>query len=207
MKFIYTLILAFILGHSHEAFAQRRIKQMDPQKEEQEKEAKKSEHKSWKDRMTYGGNFWLSLSNTYSQIYIQPLVGYKVTDNFIAGGGFTYIYWRQSYSYYTPGSITTQTITHSDNVYGLNLFARHTLFGPVFAHTEYQPMNFTSYNGYNESRREWTHAFYVGGGVNQSGMYVQVLYDLLWQATPSDPRSFARSFYPSPWNIRIGFLF
>lgn len=193
-------------------FAQRKIQQMDPQKEELESQAKQSEAKPWRERLVFGGNMGLSISNSYSFVLAQPVVGYKVTENFIAGGGVTYIYWKQSYSYVTPGSTSQKTISISDNVYGLNFFGRHSLFGPAFAHIEYQPMNFTSYNGYNESKRIWTNALYLGGGINQSsnggsGAYALVLYDILWQDVSLDPKSFAKSFYPSPWNIRVGFMF
>ena len=211
MKTKIAILMILMLG-TQTIFAQRKIKQMDPQKEEMDKQAKQAESRPWTDRLVYGGNVGLTISTSYSFVLAQPLVGYKVTDNFIAGAGFTYIYWKQSYSYTTPGTTGQNNISISDNVYGLNFFARHSLFGPAFAHIEYQPMNFTSYNGYNESKRIWTNALYLGGGINQStnggrGAYVLVLYDILWQDASLDPRSYAKSFYQSPWNIRVGFMF
>ncbi len=207
MNRIFFLAFSLLIIGQYDVYGQRKIKQMDPQREEMEQEATNSEQVRWQDKMTYGGNFWFTFSSTYSMLYLQPLVGYKVTDKFMVGGGITYIYWSQEYSYYSPGGVPQPSKTISDNVFGLNFFTRRTLFGPVFVHAEYQPMNFNSYNALNEFKRIWTHAMYLGGGVNQSGAYALVLYDVLWRTTPSDPKSYSRSFYPSPWNIRIGFMF
>jgi hypothetical protein len=189
-------------------FAQRKVQEMDPQKAEQAQAAKDYEKTPWTDKLTYGGNFWFSFGSGFSQIYLQPLVGYRVTDKFTAGTGFTYIYTSQKY--YVSNN---QTVTYSDNVYGLNFFARHQLFGPLFAQAEYQPMNFTSYNRLGESKRMWTNALYLGGGLSQSmggkgGFYMMVLYDVLWRSYDSaNPSAYPRSFYGTAWNFRIGMMF
>ncbi len=181
---------------------------MDADKQAKEDEAKSYEKKPLSERLVYGGNFWLGFSSTSAQVYVQPLVGYKVTDNFLAGGGFTYIYWKQEYLL-----SNNQTITFSDNIYGPNFFARHTIFGPLFAQAEYQPMNFTSHNLLNESKRIWTNAFYVGGGINQSfgksgsGAYILLLYDVIWRNRDPNPAAFDRSFRPTPFDIRFGLFF
>lgn len=184
------------------------MKKMDSDKQAQDDEARSYEKKSFSERLLYGGNFWLSFGSQSAQVYVQPMVGYKVTDKFIAGVGFTYIYWKQEYVFNN-----NQTLTLSDNIYGLNLFGRHTLFGPLFAHAEYQPMNFTSHNYYGEERRVWTNAFYLGGGINQSfgksgsGAYIMLLYDVLWRNRDSNPASFDRSFRSTPLDIRFGLFF
>ena len=205
----FFLVVCSLLVLYNCSMAQRRMKQMDADKQAQQDEIKSYERKTWQEKMVYGGNFWLLFGSSYSQLYIQPLVGYKITEKFIAGGGFTYIYWKQQYS-----NGNNQTLSISDNIYGFNLFARHTLFGPVFAHAEYQPMNFTSHNWLFESKRVWTNALYLGGGINQSfgksgsGAYFMMLYDVLWQdRDPNNPAAFDRSFRASPFDFRIGVLF
>jgi len=177
---------------------------MDPEKQESEEKSKSLSKDSWKDRLTFGGNFWLGFGSFSSQVIIQPLVGYKVTDKFLAGGGLTYIYWKETYQL-TNGS----SLSFSDNIYGLNFFGRHTIFEPLFAHVEFQPLNFTSFNFMTgDNKRLWTNALYLGGGINQSfgktgsGAYIMLLYDVLWRQ--SDPNGFQQSFYNSPYNIRFG---
>jgi hypothetical protein len=201
--------LFFMLVLVSPVLSQRRMKQMDSDKQAQEDEVKSYEQQSWKDKMVYGGNFWLAFGSASSMVYLQPLVGYKVTENFTAGGGFTYIYWKQQYFF-----SNNQTITLTDNIYGLNMFARHNLFGPIFAYAEYQPMNFTSYNYLQESKRIWSNSLFLGGGINQSfgksgsGAYILLLYDVLWsERDQTNPRAFDKSFRPSPFDIRFGLFF
>lgn len=197
----------FLLLSSIPVMAQRKIKPMDPEKAEREAAEKEGQNSNWTDRLVFGGNFMASFGNTFSQVLIAPLVGYKVNERFIAGAGVTYMYWSQSLALSNG-----QTLDYSDNVYGLNLFGRHSLFGPLFAHAEYQPMNFTAYNGLGDHKRQWSNALYLGGGVNQSignsgAFYVMLLYDVLWEDYPTDPRSYPTSFMLSPLDIRIGFFF
>jgi hypothetical protein len=74
------------------------------------------------------------------------------------------------------------------------------------------PMNFNSFNALGERKRIWSNSLYLGGGINQSddnsGVYIMLLYDILWRNyTTYDPTSFSRSFYNTPWDIRIGMFF
>ena len=202
------LLISFLLWAFYPATAQRKIREMDPQKAEQDQAARDYEKNTspWTDRLTYGGNFWISGGSGSLFIYLQPLVGYKVNENLIAGGGVTYIYWSQR-RLLSNGKY----LDLNDNAFGLNLFARHTVFGPVFAHIEYMPMNFTTSNRVGDSQRIWANALFLGGGYNQSvggmGGYILVLYDVLWQSDPVSITAFRKSFYQSPWNIRFGVMF
>lgn len=200
------VILAVFISLTSQA--QRRIKPMDPEKAEKEAAANEYQNKSWSDRMVYGGNFMISFGSNSSQVLLAPLVGFKVNDHFMVGSGVTYMYWSQNY--YLRGS--SGTIKISDNIYGLNFFGRHSLFGPLFVHGEYQPMNFTAYNGYGDHKRIWTNALFLGGGVSQQigdngAFYLMLLYDVLWQNYPSNPWSYQKSFLPSAFDIRMGFFF
>jgi hypothetical protein len=93
----------------------------------------------------------------------------------------------------------------SDNIYGLNIFARQLIFEPAFVHVEYNPLNFSVFNSTNgDSKRNWVNAFYIGGGINQSisdrsSIYIMILYDVL-----HDPN---RSFRQTPIDFRTGFFF
>jgi hypothetical protein len=203
-------IIGLILGtFSLPVTAQRKLKDMDSDKESQKDRFRDDENGSWKDKISFGGNLTGGIGNGSAFFLIQPQVFYRVLPKSMVGAGITYIYWSQKYIDYT----TNQAITLSDNAYGLNLFARQTLFGPIFAHVEYMPINFTAYNRYGDQKRVWGNSLYLGGGYSnatnqKSGVYILLLYDVLWQQDDlSDPKTYTKTFYASPWNFRIGFMF
>jgi hypothetical protein len=194
--FIFVLTSVFVLPLQ----AQRRMKQMDPDKQEAEDRAKAYETTPWYDKISYGGNIGAAFGSGYSSILVQPMLFYRFTDKTMAGAGVTYYYWSQKYILGNG-----QTTTFKDNAYGVNLFARQILFDPIFAHIEFNPMNFTYYDRFNgDQKRIWKNAFYIGGGMQQKfsergGYYIMLLYDVLWDKD--------RSFYPIPYDLRIGFFF
>ena len=60
------------------------------------------------EKLVFGGNFGLQLGN-YTNITLSPIVGYRVTDDLVLGGGPTYIY--SSIRYATDSnSPTTSTV-------------------------------------------------------------------------------------------------
>lgn len=203
MKKLFCLIGIQILLLSvfkNTAYCQRKIKNMDADKEAANNDDKTSSAQRWQDNVSFGGNVGASFFNGGGFVLLQPTAFYKLAKNTTAGAGITYIYWQQKIPLLNGSSLT-----FSDNVFGLNLFARQQLFDPVFVHVEYNPMNFTRYNPLTrDEARTWVNAFYVGGGImNRSssggGYYIMGLYDLLWNAE--------KSFYPRPIDIRLGFFF
>lgn len=200
-KKLIFIVCLFII--SFQTFAQRKIKQMDSEKQEQEEVAKKYEKSPWREKVKFGGAASMMFGSSYSFFFVQPLAGYQVNDNFIAGGGITYTYWSQTYY-----GFQNQKYEYSDNAYGLNFFARHRIAGNVCAHAEYMPMNFNSYNGYGDQKRMWSHSLYVGGAIQQDPVYILILYDVLWHDYDnSDPLKYATSYRASPLDIRVGFMF
>ncbi len=190
----------------NQTIAQRRIKEIDPQREEQKADAKKYNTIDWSEKLLYGGNAWMGISSMGSVVMLQPQVGYKLNERALIGTGLTYIYMNQKITY------SNNTFDFKEHILGINLFSRFKIFNPVFAHVEYMPMNFNSFNALGERKRIWSNSLYLGGGINQSddnsGVYIMLLYDILWRNyTTYDPTSFSRSFYNTPWDIRIGMFF
>ena len=190
----------------NQTIAQRRIKEIHPQREEQKEEAKNYNAIDWSEKLLYGGNAWMGISSMGSVVMLQPQVGYKLNDRALVGTGLTYIYMNQKITY------SNNTFDFKEHILGINLFSRFKIFNPVFAHLEYMPMNFNSFNALGERKRIWSNSLYLGGGINQSddnsGVYIMLLYDVLWRNyTTYDPTSFSRSFYNTPWDIRIGMFF
>jgi len=198
------LIISICL--SNLVFAQRKLEQIDPEKkeEQQKQEAEKATSRSnrpdWMDKVSFGGNIGGNIASWGSFFVAQPMALYRFTDMTMAGVGGTYMYSSRNYQ-----TTLGQRLTLSDNIYGLNIFARQLLFDPAFAHVEYNPLNFSVFNSTTgDSKRNWVNAFYIGGGINQvvsdrSSIYIMILYDVL-----HDPN---RSFRQTPIDFRTGFFF
>jgi hypothetical protein len=198
--FVILLLCAFI-----KVEAQRKLEQIDPEKEEQIKQQKQDEDKrkaagpKWYDKVNFGGSASMFFSNVGSQFSVQPIALYNFNDYVSSGVGLSYFYYSLNYA------TSTGTQTYSNNAYGANVFGRFKLFDGIFAQAEYMPMNVSVYYpSTRQNEREWVDAFLVGAGQLQpfgdrSGGYFVVLYDLLYDAQ--------RSFSPSPLHIRVGMYF
>lgn len=172
--------------------AQRKMQQLDEEeakKQEQLKAYEKKDRKFDPEKLVYGGNLGGAISNNGSYFLLQPMVGYRVLEKTIPGLGFNYTYQSVKYN-------TGQTLSSSN--YGPIVFLRQGLFGNVFAHAEWSPMNYQLYSSFTKSERIWVNQAFIGGGFGGDGVQVYVLYNLLQDQSP---------FEGSPWYLRIGFLF
>lgn len=144
------------------------------------------------DRVVYGGNAGLQLgSNT--MISVSPTVGYKLTDDWIAGIRGIYQY----YKFNDPrGDFET-------NTYGGSIFTNYMIFKNIFLQAEYEKLNFETYSVQeNQLVRVWDNNFFVGGGLRQPVggkvyMNIQALYNLTYTTT---------SPYAKPWVINVGLM-
>ncbi len=148
-----------------------------------------------KDRLFLGGNLGgISFSSQGSALDLSPVIGYRVTEKFSAGAGPIYQFWSD------------RTAGIRVNNYGAKIFARHVLFGSVFAHTEYELLNIKHYfpdlsSGQWQSERRNVGSFFVGGGYTQplggtSSLMIIALYNL--NQTQYSPRM-------SPLYLSMGF--
>ncbi len=156
------------------------------------------------DRLRFGGNLSLGFGS-YTYINISPRVHYLVQDNLGVGTGFSWYYWKDNNDYGPNVNFKT-----SGNTWGLNFFSWYNPFGPVTLQAEYEPLNFEVYQGYSQNpntgdvtyiyEREWVHAMFLGGGIRQqagrANVFIMMLYDVLYDTN--------RSFYSSPWQLRMG---
>jgi hypothetical protein len=149
-------------------------------------------------RLVFGGGFGLSIGGVTS-IAVSPIVGYRVTEHFTAGVGLSYQYLRiKDYSTVeipqtSPVQYETKPLTA--HLYAPSVWARHTIWKNVFAHTEYQH-NFVSLSRYvndykqvipvvvEEKLKVNQGALWVGAGIRQpisdkvSFIFI-ALYDVL----------------------------
>jgi hypothetical protein len=132
------------------------------------------------DRLVFGGNFGLSFGS-YTSILVAPTVGYRVTDNFTAGLGLSYQYWRDNF------------YDVSNSIYGGMLYGRYNVFKGLFVEADFEMNNTLAYTfdnlgGYT-SERKWIPSLLLGGGYytggNVGGFYISVLYDVI--QNPNSP--------------------
>jgi hypothetical protein len=191
------LTVVFLLNMAN---AQRKTPELDKQKVEEEKKADETygSNDSWKDKMIYGGNIGASFGVASSFFMVQPIVGYKITDKIQAGICPLYIYNSRTIKL-TNGQNFSQTI----NAYGPGVFGRYFINDNIFAHVEYLGLSYKIYDEiFKYDVSKFSNSCYVGGGYMSgegSGVYILALYDLLHDSKTS--------FYASPYDIRVGFVF
>ncbi len=207
MKNIFLLLLILL---PCTMFAQRKGKQLDQQQSDENTEIKQyesSKGSSFKDKLYFGGNLGGGFSSNNSYFLIQPIVGYKVSDNFSVGVDPIYIYASQTYTF--NNGVNTINKKFATSVIGPGVFARYNVIENIFAYTEYQGISYTT-PVYDASKADWVdkdfwnNNLYVGGGYStggngNGGAYFMLLYNLLYDAN--------RTFYGRPYDVRIGFLF
>lgn len=149
----------------------------------------------WTDNIVYGGG-GTARFGTITVVGASPYAGYRVTERFIPGIQFHYLYVSDRYSGFR------------DSRYGTGIFSRYFLSESLFAHVESEWMNtnvILPYTFPTERERQWVHSFMVGGGVyypigRRSGLMVSALYIL-----NHDPNTSPHG--TAPYVIRAGIMF
>lgn len=145
------------------------------------------------DRMIYGGGIALGFGGGggYSafQIGASPIVGYRITDNFMAGVGLGYQYQSVKDFFVSP---TGQRYPLRQHFVTPNVWTRFGLFESVFLQGEFE-YNFLNYNNLafdatgnviNKRTTVSGPALLLGGGLRQrisdrSSILISVLYNVL----------------------------
>ncbi|MBI3512410.1 MAG: hypothetical protein HY064_17255 [Bacteroidetes bacterium] len=144
---------------------------------------------SMREKIVWGGNIGLSFGNV-TTIGASPIVGYKVTERFVPGIGFSYYYTKFHFTGYTPVSTY---------YYGGSIWARYYLLERIFVHGEAETLNGEWDPYLHPGYRDYRNSYLLGGGYREFNgrlsTYVLVLYVL----------NFAESAYNSPLVIRAGF--
>jgi hypothetical protein len=125
------------------------------------------------DKLYFGGNLGLSFG-TYTMVGIYPIVGYKITPALSSGIKITYQYINDSRS----------NTTYTSSNYGGSVFARYRIITQIYAHIEYETINYELFDNTYNKYRDWIPFLYVGGGFSQSiggntWVNAQILFDVL----------------------------
>jgi len=126
---------------------------------------------AWRERIYYGGTVTLSFGNA-TRIGIAPMLAYKLTPKLSAGVEVGYEY------------VNYDDFDQSSHNYGGSVFGRYRLIPQLYAHAEYQLVNYDIPTGIDTSARETVPFLLVGGGFCQrvapnTWGYVEVLVDVL----------------------------
>jgi hypothetical protein len=143
----------------------------------------------------FGGGFGFGFG-TVTNVNVAPIVGYRFSDNFSAGLGMGYQYYRikNFFTVYDP-SIGTQTRKPlNSNSYSPSVWMRYVLWNNIFAHVEYEH-NFMTYKEYyndtiapgnilSQNVKYNAPSLLVGGGLRQPvservSIIVMGLYDVI----------------------------
>lgn len=151
----------------------------------------------WMERISLGGNFGASFG-AFTHVNISPLVGYRVTNRLMAGGGVTYLYSRIQ---------SRNGRQSSSSYYGGRLMANYAIIPQFAPHVEYEVLSAPSLfdaSGRVASRR-WIGNPMVGATVllpvgRRSNFGLTALYNLNYRNNED------YSPYPSPWVLRMGFM-
>ena len=209
IKIVSTFVLAVLFTGCFQANAQlnRRNDQGYQQGTPGRQRPKQSKDTSFADHLRWGFCGGLSAGNGGGYIEFDPNIGYQFNKQWLAGVGVSYSYLSTQF-YDANGN----PATYSTSIYGGRLFAEYHFLPFLFAHAEYEAMNFDYYN-YDPNTglttpegRVWVANPLIGLGYkSQLGRkayyYIMVLYDLNY----SDPRS--AQLYGFPFVPRIGFEF
>ncbi|MHC1707945.1 MAG: hypothetical protein AB9842_10555 [Bacteroidales bacterium] len=145
------------------------------------------------DRLVFGGNLGFQFG-TVTLVDVSPLIGYRFTDQIMAGAGISYQFFEDKR--FDPD--------FSTSIYGGRLFGRYYFLENFFAHAEYELLNydfgFVDPFGYFNTRRVNANNMYVGAGLvlpigQRSAFNIMLLYNL---------NENAESLYSNPV-YRVGF--
>jgi len=128
------------------------------------------------DRLVTGGDLGAQFGNE-TMINIAPIVGYKITDKFVAGIGITYQYYRSK----------IYSTVFSTSIYGGSVFARYYIIQHFFLHAEYEALSLeTRYFDpsflVHKGNRFWIGSPMAGGGYSQpigerAAFNIMILYN------------------------------
>lgn len=148
-----------------------------------------------KERIVVGGGLGLQFGSQLDVFSVSPMIGYKVTEKFMAGTTVSYRYTK--YKFYSPNIKLTD--------YGVSPFVRYTIYNGIFLQAEYEYLNYEFPETATETVRKGYNSFLAGGGFVQpigdrAAFYLIALYNFSYQSV--QPGEYSP--YPNPLILRGG---
>jgi hypothetical protein len=123
------------------------------------------------ERVYYGGSVILSFGDV-KRIGIYPMIAYKFSPKLSLGVEAGYEW------------LKFDNFDETANNYGGSVFGNYRVLPQLYAHAEYQMINYEIFTSPTTSDREWVPFLLVGGGFSKlmgrnTWAYVEVLFDVL----------------------------
>ena len=124
-----------------------------------------------RDKVYFGGSVTVSFGDV-TRIGVYPMIAWKFTPKLSAGVELGYEYLKYD------------DIDQSTNNYGWSVFSRYRIIPQLYAHAEYQMVNYEIFTSPTTTDREWIPYLLLGGGLasrigpNTWG-YIEVLFDVI----------------------------
>ncbi len=165
-------------------------------------------------RLVLGGGAIVSAGTGYVNLGLSPMIGYKITDNFAAGIGLSYQYYRNKFEQVAIVDQNNNIVDiiqydRKTSLYSANIWARYIVWRNLFVHVQPEIMNVGVPTLVQDpvgnitigENREYIPAALVGLGIRQPitgslSLFVMALYDVV--QNPSSP-------YYKNIDFRIGF--
>ena len=125
-----------------------------------------------RERLYYGGSVIVSFGNDVTRIGVYPMIAYKFTPKLSLGAEVGYEW------------LKFDDFDETANNYGASIFTRYRIVPRLYAHAEYQMVNYEIFTSATTSERDWVPFLLLGGGYAQpmgrnAWTYVEVLFDVL----------------------------
>ena len=157
------------------------------------------------DNVIIGGGVSASFG-TFTSLYLSPSVGYRLNDNWVVGGGYTYMYFKSNY-YYAGNGNYVKGDSYENTIHGPNVFVNFFPFNGFYTGVQYEILNhdvpYSATVGSFELENQWTSVLWLQAGISQkigNNGYVQLglKYNVLHDYD---------SPYGTAWFPVIGFMF
>jgi len=126
---------------------------------------------SLRDRIYFGGSVIVSFGDV-TRIGVYPMIAYKFTPKLSLGAEVGYEWLKYD------------NFDQSGNNWGASIFSNYRIIPKIYAHAEYQMVNYEIFTSPTTSRRDWVPFLLVGGGLSSrmgpnTWGYIEVLFDVL----------------------------
>ena len=133
------------------------------------------------ERIFIGGSLGFSIGTYSSLIDVSPIFGYAVTEDFIAGFGLTYKYYKYKDYFYNIDN--GELDDFKSNMYGVSIWSRYYLskigipfIENIFLHAEVEPLTFINkyrFSPYGSYLDPWGSRYEKGDeGINLTGIFL-----------------------------------
>lgn len=142
---------------------------------------------SFADKLVFGGGFGLQFG-TITLVDLSPVVGYRVTERLETGIGISYKYYKVKDYWYDYNSNRSYDL--KSNIIGGSVYLRYNILKNVFAHTEFEQLQYRYTQYYNtgtglttEKETANISSVFIGGGYRQpisqnSYFFIMALWNL-----------------------------